>query len=419
MTSTAELLKSSNPAHRKSGIKQLMKLENEQALKVLIKMYKTDPDPEIQVLAKKAAAVIAKKLKAAEAPAPEPEPEYEYDSDDARIVTDVEVSEADQNRARGYMDAALSLGDDREKAMKSLVKALKLDPNLQNDNFFLGVATSVLGVDNEEAIRILTSSDRQKAIAQGRQQQAVEQAAQEHLENAQKYTWDKITIDVALFALVLFLGVILMFMVYDYGADAAVAGARATLQEAANPSDPEDPPPPLSAEKRANLNAKINTMTGVGNALSLGWGALLAVGVTVAYVPTLFVFLFVTHPIASRMMGGIGTLPYMVYKAMGAHTVPLIIMYILLIIVGILVFFLNVPLGIGAMIVPGVIGLFSFIISLRMLGAIGNAYHFSFGKALITAIIANIPASIVTGVIGFGLSLVLSASIMALVESVS
>lgn len=416
--STATLLKSNKPADRKRGIQELVKLENEKALKILIKMYKTDPDPDVQALAKKAAAVIAKKLKAAQEaaqePEPEPEPEYEFGAGDEDMQ---EVSLKDQARASNYIAAALSVGEDREKAMKLLVKAYNMNPALVKDGYFRSVASSSLGVPVDEALEILQSKDRQQDISNEQKESIVGKAVADHMKEAEKYTWGKVGIDIILLTIILFAGTLLTVMVFDFGARTAAAAATQTIYVDDNPDPDQLPPvPPLKPEKRAALLSKIRVMTDLEEAITLSLGAILATGVTLGAMPSLMMFLAITHPVAVRMMKGQGTLPYLVYNAMGAYTGPMIVMYLLLVFVGILIFLLGVPLGIGIFIVPGVVNLLLFIMSLRLLGAIGKSYHFGFGSALITAMIANIIPSAVMGAVGFSVSILIGAALQNIVN---
>lgn len=67
------LLKSSNPNQRKQGIQAAAKQGSPRYLKVLAHVYKTDPDPSVREMAKKAGAQIARRAKQQQAqPTPQP-----------------------------------------------------------------------------------------------------------------------------------------------------------------------------------------------------------------------------------------------------------------------------------------------------------------------------------------------------------
>lgn len=424
------LLKSANAVDRKRGVKLVAQMQNETALKVLMRVYKQDQDESVRELAKKGAQYVGKKLKeheaevaAAAAPPVEAAALVEEEKDDYDDYVEVnleeiEVSEKEEHRAKKQIEAALSLqmAGDKTKAMKALAKALTINPHLRKDNYFISVATSVTGLDSDEAIRAL-SSDRGRKRLENREREGQQQAsAAEHRAKAESFTWSSASLDIGFFSMIIIIGTLLAVMVLPFAAEQRVNSIENQLNPPPVEED-EEPPIPLEPEERAQLIATqgvaeqiAGTVTFVSALILAGilWGSLLI---------SALLFAVSAHFVAMRMLKGNGTLPYMVVNLMGAYNFPLISLYILIIIMWVL-YMVGVSFGAMFIGVMGAIGIVSFVIALRTLGSINKTYQFSMGKGLITAMLASIPYNIVMGGGLFVLSLLL-AGIAATLQSLA
>jgi tetratricopeptide (TPR) repeat protein len=424
-----ELLKSANPTDRKKGIKLVAQMGNEKALRVLMKIYKEDEDPEVSAYAKKGAEFVAKKIREAESePEPEPapppppaKPEPAADDDDDEEegeATEVEVSNADMKRAQGYMDEALShqMNGDREKAITALAKALRYNPNLERDPYFNNIAGAAVGVGALEAINILKNEEKRKSAIDADRKQKSSTSSYEHLNTAQSHTWGKSAIDIVLLGIILFVGPLLMIMVADYSATTKAETLAFQINNQGRVDDEGEPlADPIAEEKLPRQIMAQQTAQAFSEAFSTGIGAMLGITTVLTVLPALLIFGLVTHPVAQRLMNGNGTSGYLIHNLLSAYTSPTLIIFVLLAVIMILTFNVGIPVPIGFAIMGGIVGLGTLVISLRAIGGIAKTYEMSFVKAFITAIIANIPASIVQGiVIGIG-----SAVLGAFVASIS
>jgi len=152
-----EFLKSRDPEERKRAVKALAQIPTAESLRYLATIYKKDPDPTVRELAIKAGQHV-KKLQAAggwmnSAGTDENAVEEEY-------TPRYEVSAVDQQQAKGLMDKALDavVQGNYERAEGFARKAFNLNPNLQFDSYYAGVAADIMGMEADDAIEALLSS---------------------------------------------------------------------------------------------------------------------------------------------------------------------------------------------------------------------------------------------------------------------
>ncbi|MFZ4814194.1 MAG: HEAT repeat domain-containing protein [Phototrophicaceae bacterium] len=416
----AVLLKSLNPDDRKAAVKTIAQMQSDRALRVLVRIAKEDKDESVREFARKGAAYVQKHLQAqgvdvaailagnAAAPAPAPVlqiAELEEEEEPAPIV----VSERDKRRATEYINSALGYGDNREKAMAALTKALQANPTLATDSYFSSVASSVTGLPNAEAVSALRDDSQRKGIVQAERQQKVQNIQQSHLNTARSHNLVSVAIDLGTLSLLLFLGTFLVM--FAFGQSARARTPVLLEQIALAPVSYEEGSDEL-AEALDYFSARLAAFTVFPEVFSLLNAGLVAVGLWLGTVLALLAFCGVVHLVASRMMGGIGTYFYQLHQVCGAYTLPLLIIYLLIVVIMLVIFYLDLSLVIGGFIIGGIISLGSLVITFRVIGRVGKAYNFGFIQALISAFAGSF---VYNPILGFILSLTATGVITTLI----
>jgi len=405
-------LKSLDPEKRKQGIRAVANMGTEKSLRVLVKIYREDPDEAVREMARRGAVYVSKKLKqeppsdeavdgdeateAAEDMPEEPE-EEPFELDDYEPV---EVSDANIARAKQYIDEALShqMNDAKPKAIQALGKALQTNPNLRTDNYFQSVASSVMEMEPAAAIATLLSADRRRNVVASQREQALSEEAAEHLATAQKHTWGTLILDIAIFSTIIFAGCLIAVLVIDY-----TAGIRVSSIEAKLAAGVEDP------VEASRLQEQQLVASAVAEAVNPLAGAGLGVGMLLALLPSLIVFGVVLQPVATRMFDGSGTAPYALFKLLGIYNFPMIGFFIAVALAALLVFIVGAPPLAGVVVVGGAFGLVSLLVTIRTWSAVGQAYNFGFVKGFLASLVAGIPANIILSIVLTVLSVLFGA----------
>jgi hypothetical protein len=195
-----QLLGSADPEKRKKAVMLLAKTKDREALPHLEKVNSSDHNREVRSLATKAIAYIEKHTPVSSPisddvyddydegddnpdsyyaspfyAGDDDEPEYETVSEDEEedeeevffsASTEIRVSDAAAASARSMVQQAMdwSLRANNDRAAQLLGKALRLDPRLVHDSYTRSLAGSVVGLDNEAAIRqLIKASARSKS----------------------------------------------------------------------------------------------------------------------------------------------------------------------------------------------------------------------------------------------------------------
>lgn len=185
-----QALEKGNSDQRKKAVAALGRSLDPQALPILAKVYRNDPDEDVREMARKAGAYIrrnkhnftpeaapdepspAPKAKAAPQPTPEPEPAEPRTHPLLELDLDtIKVSGANAERAKAALDQAISydMHDERSRAILALRKALELDPRLREDEYTRGLTLQIAGgAGEDEAIyRALTMDLEAARSAEG------------------------------------------------------------------------------------------------------------------------------------------------------------------------------------------------------------------------------------------------------------
>lgn len=149
-----EALKSRDPEERKKAVRALGQTTSTEALRYLATIYKKDPDVGVRNLAIKAGRHV-KKMRASTNWAGDDD-DYRFSTSEQPVVSS-NVSAVAQEQAKGLMDKALdeSVKGDYDKAQEYARQAFQLNPDLQYDTYYVGVASDVMGMDSEEAVAAL------------------------------------------------------------------------------------------------------------------------------------------------------------------------------------------------------------------------------------------------------------------------
>jgi hypothetical protein len=190
-----QALESNDPDKRKKAVAYLAKSLDKEALPHLARVYKSDKDPQIRELAKKAGAYIQKN-----APEPEPDPIYEddpyedeeeesdssysrynslyaddedddddnamsYESDEPNVPlpSNIQVSAMAEERAKSFVEQAMdwNVRGNNAKAVDMLRKAFKSNPRLLHDSYTMGLAVNITGLSQADTQRLLMPSDKE------------------------------------------------------------------------------------------------------------------------------------------------------------------------------------------------------------------------------------------------------------------
>jgi hypothetical protein len=162
---------------RIQAIKQLARLKNREALRHLAEVARTDRDPEVRELARKAGIYI--KQNTPETPPARPDdqttrsksgvrasavsvlPDEDEQADEpSPMLSEIPVTQADITRAQGYLDQAMgmSVRGNNERARELIQRALAANPRLMYDSYTMSLASNITGLPADEAIKRLAPS---------------------------------------------------------------------------------------------------------------------------------------------------------------------------------------------------------------------------------------------------------------------
>lgn len=163
------LLKHADAAKRKAAIQALARSKDPEAIPYLERVVDDDDDASIRDLADKAITYIQRNnIDNSEPPQMEHKPASvvssgsildQYTDEPQSGFT--RVSPADEERARRLLGSALdfNMRDQNAKAVKAVVEAFKINPNLKDDAYARGVAATATGLHVGEAVeRVMDGS---------------------------------------------------------------------------------------------------------------------------------------------------------------------------------------------------------------------------------------------------------------------
>ncbi|MEO8609486.1 MAG: hypothetical protein ABI690_16460 [Chloroflexota bacterium] len=152
-------LDSDDPEQRKAGIVALARSADAEALPLLVKLYRTDPDPALRELARKA----GRRIKTQTQPplTPPSIPEVTEVLPPASLSQNVLETNKD---AKWHYDRALDfhVRKDQAKAAAELSKLIRSNPNAVHDSAVRLLAGDITGLAPDDAIQTLTDKSARK-----------------------------------------------------------------------------------------------------------------------------------------------------------------------------------------------------------------------------------------------------------------
>ncbi|XWX03392.1 hypothetical protein VZO05_12855 [Aggregatilineales bacterium SYSU G02658] len=390
------LLDSSDVSERERAIKAMARSGDPAYISYLNVVIKTDPDSNLRTLASKAIKYINQQSghaagHADEAPSGRTTPKR------------VEVSAANERRATSMLDRAMELSTRREdeEARDLVLKAYKLDPNIQLDAYKRGLVGAVMGMGPNEAFDILDD-----LIANPHK---IKRKSKRTGGEIEEVSWGTALLDLAIYGAVVGVSLIIAFFLL-------VQFARPTLQEIAQSS---------AYSVTSNGEVSIENVDPETAALILngflGAGAVITVvyALVTAIMNVIGAFIFsVFIHFAAKIIGGDGTLPRLINKTVPLYTIGYIVGFIFMALVtvvaindtvanteiqqvvadnGSVTFFAESdmeepsPVIMAASLVGAVL---SFVFFIVFIGRIAAAYDFGWLRGCIAYILSQIFATI-------------------------
>jgi hypothetical protein len=304
-----QLIESANPQDRKKAIQMLAKLGGPEAIRTLGMIYKQETDSEVKDLAVQAGKYIKKQQTGENAAAQvavrapvvssyedeeeDDEPEQEADEEYVPVV----VPASKQSQAKGLMDRALDLSmhGDKDKAIESISKAFKLNPNLRDDTYYMGVAMDITGMDKQSTIRLVTEDEKSRKVKN-----------KEKLKNdgsgSEEVGWDTALVDLAMYFIVvsavMIVGMVVLVQVFT--------AALTTMQACG-----------------CNSVGITSALSGLNSLRGIGVVVIILYGLVVGLLSAVFLLFQygIIHLVSTMMLGGDGTYAGLVHRA----TTPLTI----------------------------------------------------------------------------------------------
>jgi hypothetical protein len=431
-------LRSKDAEERKSAIRGVAKSLDRSALHQLAVMSGDDPDPEIRKIAQQAGVYIRQKTGDIEAPPPsstEKKPEKHK-----RVSVDPESAE----KAQKLMQFASyqSEGGDKVKAMKAMVKAAILDPNLRDDSFYLSLSESLTNLEGDAAIKALNDESRMEQTAKKDVLIKLDKEVKAHEDELNTITRRDVIFDMALLAGISIMGIIvlLFLMVYQAGQyDNNFKANRELLIAAFN----EDGTPriqwrdnsvgnnlefdllpenviavfetaPQTSSSTPAVKVEVMKPTELFEKTTMPYWADLGIinvlgrgiGLGILLVITSLALVGVVHLFASTFFGGNGRFAYTAHRLLSLF-MGRTILFIVVGLVGVILYFSSGGADTIALILMVIIGIFAFFTLLTSASTVKKAYRFGIFSALIVMILGLVVALIIGGIGGFVLTQVI------------
>lgn len=382
------MLDDPNPQVREKAVKQLAKTQSQEAVQYLAVVYKTDGDPDIRELARKAGLYIKKKMTEEKWTGGEGDPNAMDDSS-VDSSDEINVSQRAVEASIGQMETAMNLhvaGDD-DKASEFVEKAFMANPNLQNDSYYLGMAATILGMRGEDVPQFLLGDVEfdSKGKAKRKRKPKVEERG---------VTTEKVIIDLTIFwivmATILIVGAIVFFQ-WLSGLFGEILNSPEFQNQVASAQD---------VDFEANVRAFIDVFINVGLISSIIYSLIASV---FSVIGLLIQFAFY-HFAAAKILGGNGTFKGLIHRLTNFHTLT----YALYAVASYLMLYwmintvISLPpdasgneLDSGISAISGLSSLFSIAWTFYLSRLIGKNYDFGTGKGCLSIIISSILMSVV------------------------
>lgn len=387
-------LKSSSARQRYEAIKQIARAKDDSSstLRLLTDMARNDPDPQVQAVAQKAVNYLKGVSARSETAAGGEGGSYlDYEGGKEKPKKR-ELTEGDLALAKSLVEEGLSyqMSGEINKSLKSLSRALAINPNLREDPYFRSVLDSTTGLAGEESLELLANQTERRNIATAERQLKNEKRKQSHREKVDRTTWASASMDLVLFFIIVTGGFILTLLVMGESARMLVNNYV--------PGGDVDP----SLYRQAREWQSISFGPAIIGGAMAGFSALISMLIQLA----------VTHVVARFAFGGIATLPHLIYKVVSFYNSRLVVIYGLTIVMLFLTFGLGVP--IFAALVGAGLAIYNLIMALKIIGTIGETYDFGFLRGCLSVLVGGIILSLIASAITFFLTGSILAALMAM-----
>ncbi len=288
---------------RTNAVKQLARMKNQEAVQYLAAVYKTDNDPEVRELARKAGLYIKKKMAEEQWTGGDEIEEDESDSEPESETYDVSPRAVESSK--GLMDSAMNAhvsGDD-DRAAEFVEKAFLANPNLQYEDYYLSMAATILGVQGEQVAPMLLSDVEFKGGKAKRKRKVKE--------GEEDVTTEKVIIDLLIFWVVLaaifVIGTLIQFQLLSSVMDAVVASPEFSAE--LSPSE--------AAEAEEQIALFMNLFLGAGLVATIIYSL---IGSLFTVIMLLVQYAFI-HFSATSILSGDGTFKGLIHKLTNFFTV--------------------------------------------------------------------------------------------------
>lgn len=421
-----QLLRSPDVDTRRQAIVALGRSKNPAALRPLAEVYRGESNEELRQLALRAGQFIkaqpapaAPPPKAAPLPAasndglphvspfittdldtaldnaqpvPEPQPA-------ARPVQNHRLTKSGHNAAKAAKEHAeealtLSLRSEHAKAIKAIRKAYHLYPELMDDTYYAGLASTVLKCDEDQVLEYLKDTSRVDAVVKTLAQEKTEQAVQSHLDEAKQMSWLGVQLDLLLFGLIMAIGPVLLVVILGQSLESWSA---------------------LLQEEGGELERAYADILEIIRILDLRAIVVMAGTFLVSGMLSVIVQSLAIHYSATRFLGGTGTLQFLMYKLVSYYNQLMLTIFLVLIVAT----FLFIANGLNVVMIPvlGFLALFGLLKFLRLGDRIGEAYKFASGGGCVSVLVAGLVLVVSNGLIAYIVYLVLAGVIRTLLPT--
>ncbi len=375
---------------RKAAIKRVAKAKNKKALKQLARMVADDPDPEVRSLARKAGVYIRQQL--GELPQQHQIKEgVVYVSDRNKASAQKELNEAVTHQ----------INDDYSRMMKSMRKALKLNPNLRRDSYFLNLAESATGESGTVGVAMLDDVERQERVEREQARLKRDQNSSEHWGEVNATSWQDVMFDLTLYFVIVAVGTMLALFIMIQSATAFINRLDENSELWRTNAVDEEGNPINLIEVEQSFRELGETLEAIPFAFVFGYG----LGYGFSSVVTLLIMAALTHFTAQIILSGTGSIRYLLHRWTTLYSSRTIIVYFLAYIAIALVFNEG-GLGIVVVLPSLVIFIITLATIFQSITLVGNSYNFGFVKSLVAFAVGGIAviilSSLITAATGFG-----------------
>lgn len=381
-------LKHKDPKERRRAIVALADCRDKAGIKPLEEAANNDDEPKLREIAARAAKHLKEQIAKPVLPVEKP--------DDAAYKGEavVRVSEKQAARAREYLDEAMSMvvAKDNAKAARALANAIQTDPAIKNDQYFLSMVSSLFNTSNEEAIKKLMSGDERGQFMKAQQQGKVQKRKDDHKSKAREIGWSSAIFDLTIYAVVVGIITFLAPIVYIQ-----LLGKTIDYQQALSPAKYQDETVKLSRQVEQAVEDMQNQ--------SVGPLIIVALVNAVASVASMIGLCFLVHLFASKVLGGSGTMPFMMSQLVPFYSLMTPVFFIWSCLV---LGMIAIGAGLFGVLCMPIMALAGLVVLFKSAGHIGTAYDFGSAKGCMSLAVGLIALSAATTVLS---SLIFSSAL--------